>query len=66
MMVTMGTFIGTLQGFPPVNPHPFPSLPGQDEVQVALADLLANAEQYIVEARETGYEVPEDVDATPY
>jgi len=51
-------------GFPPGSPTDVPFQPGQDPVQVALADLVQNAEQYIAEARATGYEVPEDVDET--
>lgn len=51
-------------GFPPGEATPIPVLPGSYPIQVALDDFHEKGEEYIREARLTGFEVPEDVDET--
>jgi hypothetical protein len=51
-------------GFPPGEPTPVLVPPGSYPIQVALDDLLKKGDEYMREARLTGFEVPEDVDET--
>ncbi len=59
-MMTFAVSIATRRGFPPKRAHEWITVESGHEFAFAEEDLLRNAERYEAQARQTGFEVPDD------